>query len=135
MAVLIDTSVIIAAERHGMEPADLTAAVAEEDTLIASITASELLVGLHRADSGARHLRRQIFVEALLAALPVIPFDLGVARVHARLWAHLAGSGQMIGAHDLMIAATALHLNGVVLTYNVREFARVPGLEVRQPVW
>lgn len=135
MAVLIDTSVVIAVERRGLPPEDAIAVVGTEDAAMASITASELLIGVHRADSPARRLRREAFVEAILAALPVIAFDLRIARVYAQLSAQLAAAGQPIGAHDLLIAATALADGSAVLTLNMRDFRRVPGLVVRQPDW
>lgn len=133
MAVLIDTSVAV--ERRGLPPEDAIAVVGAEDAAMASITASELLIGVHRADSPARRLRREAFVETILAALPVIAFDLRIARVYAQLSAQLAAAGQPIGAHDLLISATALADGSAVLTLNMRNFARVPGLVVRQPDW
>ena len=135
MAVLIDASVFIAVERRGLPPEHAIMPVRSEDAVLASITASELLAGVHRADSPARRLRREAFVEAILAALPVLPFDLQAARVYALLSAQLASAGQPIGAHDLLIAATAMSNGSGVLTHNVRDFARVPGLVVRQPSW
>jgi predicted nucleic acid-binding protein len=102
---------------------------------IAAITASELLVGIHRATSQAHRVRRSAFVEGALAELPVLAFDLDVARVHASLSAGMSASGQVIGSHDLLIAATALANNYDVLTTNVRDFSRVPGLVVREPSW
>lgn len=135
MAQLIDANVIIGMERRGRTLADLAALIPDEPVAIASITASELLVGIHRADTPERSLRRERFVEAFLARVPAIPFDLIVARVHARLWAQLAGGGQMIGPHDLLIAATAVAHGYAVVTENVREFSRIPGLTVRQPSW
>ena len=86
--------------------------------------------GVHRADGTARRARRQAFVEALLDLLPVLPFDLTAARVHAGLWAELRERGLMIGAHDLLIAATAVAGSLKVLTRNLREFERVEGLRV-----
>lgn len=59
-----------------------------------------------------------------------LPFDLGVARAHAALWADLARAGAQIGAHDLLIAATALTHRLAVATRNVREFERIEGLQV-----
>jgi predicted nucleic acid-binding protein len=58
--------------------------------------------------------------------------DLAVARHHARIWSDLQRHGLVIGAHDLIIAATALTHGLVVLTGNVRVFGRVEGLAVRQ---
>lgn len=58
------------------------------------------------------------------------PVDLEVAQVHATLGAHLASTGTPIGAHDLMIAATALHLDYRVATRDRRSFHRIAGLPV-----
>lgn len=135
MAVLTDASVVITTERRGVPPQDAVRLFMGEEAALASITASELLVGVHRADTPARRLRREAFVEALLAALPIVSFDLDIARVHARLAAQLAAAGQPIGVHDLLIAATAVAQGYAVLTDNVREFRHVPGLVIRQPNW
>jgi predicted nucleic acid-binding protein len=58
----------------------------------------------------------------------VLPFDVVVARVHARLWAELAAKGVTGGAHDLLIAATALATGSTVATRDDRSFPRIPGL-------
>jgi len=108
MATLIDSSVLIAAERGHLNFDDLTSRYAEDDLAISAVTASELLHGLHRTRTAAQRQRRQAFVEALLAQLPVIAFDLAVARIHAALWADLAKSGVAVGERDLMIGATAI---------------------------
>jgi predicted nucleic acid-binding protein len=55
---------------------------------------------------------------------------IGSARVHAAIHAELASKGQLIGAHDLIIAATARHHDLSILTDNVDEFSRVTGLRV-----
>jgi tRNA(fMet)-specific endonuclease VapC len=135
VAELIDSGIIIALERRGLSVDALVPPVPDELVALASITASELLIGVHRADTLQRRRDREAFVEAVLQRLPILPFDLEVARRHARLWAELAAAGQMIGAHDLIIAATALTHDCAVLTENVRDFERVPGLEVRRPAW
>ena len=80
----------------------------------------------------AQRTTREAFVERLLAHLPLIPFDLVVARVHARLSAELAVKGSPIGAHDLQIAATAIAVGDDVATRDERSFPRVPGLCVRR---
>jgi tRNA(fMet)-specific endonuclease VapC len=135
VAQLIDSSVIIGMERRGRTLHDLAVLVPDEPIALASITASELLVGVHRANTPERRLQRERFVEAVLARIPIVPVDLVVARVHARLWADLAVAGQLIGPHDLLIAACAVAHGYAVLTENVREFQRIPGLVVRQPAW
>jgi tRNA(fMet)-specific endonuclease VapC len=102
---------------------------ADEEVAIAAITASELLHGVHRAAEQHR-ARREAFVEAVLAAFPALSFDLLVARVHARLWADLASSGIDVGAHDRIVAATAISAGWRVASANTRHFERIAGLDV-----
>ena len=135
MAQLIDTSVFITMERQGHSMGDLIAVAADEPVALSAITASELMIGVRRADPPRRRLQREAFVEAILENFPVLPFDLRVARVHAEVSAQLSAAGQTIGDHDMIIAATALAHGYSVLTDNLRDFHRVPGLEVRQPNW
>ncbi len=68
-------------------------------------------------------------MESILGKVPVLDFNTEVARVHAGLFASLAKQGLMIGAHDLIFAATGLVHNCTVLTESTNEFERVPGLE------
>ena len=135
MARQIDTSVFIELGRRGQALSALLGTVADEPFALASITASELLVGVQRSNSSQRHLRRQYFVERVLSEVLVLSFDLATARTHAHLAAELKAAGRMIGATDLLIAATALKGNYAVLTHNLRDFQRVPGLMVQQPDW
>lgn len=130
MATLIDSSVLIAAERGRL---DLKARLSEsptEEFKIAAITAAELLHGLHRAATAPQRANRELVVEHLLATLPTLPYDLVVARVHARVWAELAARGVNVGAHDLIIAATAVANGCAVATRDVRSFPKIPGLSV-----
>ncbi len=62
-----------------------------------------------------------------LRRLELVPFDAAVAVVHAQLWARLAETGQMIGPHDLIVAATAVHRRWAVATFNAAEFRHVHG--------
>lgn len=130
MGTLIDSSVLIAAERQTLDLETAMAAHADEPVAIAAITASELLHGVQRAASPAQRQRRETFVERLLAVLPVFPFDLVTARIHASLWASLAAKGASVGPHDLLIAATAIASGYRVATRDRRSFGRIPGLEV-----
>jgi tRNA(fMet)-specific endonuclease VapC len=94
-----------------------------------------MLFGLHRAQTVAQRATRLTFIDAAVELMPVLSFDLAAAQIHAQVWARLTSAGQMIGTHDLIIAATALAHDFAVLTHNVRDFNRIPGLEVRQPSW
>jgi tRNA(fMet)-specific endonuclease VapC len=140
MGTVLDTTVFIELERamRGLPVARAMTEVAQrleaqlgenEEVGIAAITASELLHGVHRATEEHRG-RREAFVEAVLAAFPALSFDLLVARVHARLWAGLASSGAEVGAHDRLVAATAMSMGWRVGTANIRHFSRISGLDV-----
>jgi predicted nucleic acid-binding protein len=72
-------------------------------------------------------------VEHLLAEIDAIPVTSRVARTHAEIWTDLVQRGEVIGAHDLWIAATALAHGFGVATGNRRRFGRVPGLRVVGP--
>jgi predicted nucleic acid-binding protein len=128
MGLMLDTNVFIHAERSG-GPLGFSRWEHYGDVYVSAITASELLVGVHYAESDGQRTRRSAFVEAVLARVPVLSFETEEARIHAGLFAALAKQGKMIGAHDLIIAATAIAHNCAVLTENIREFAKVPGLE------
>ena len=130
MGLILDTSVIIAAERGALDMPALLNSVGDETVAIAAVTASELLYGCHRASTAALRARRFAFVEALLQRLPAIPFGVTEARAHAELWAHLAHGGRTIGPHDLIIGATAVANGHELATLNTREFRRVPGLNL-----
>lgn len=130
MGLIIDASVFIEAARERFDLEGLLETADDELVAIAAITASELLHGVERAQDQATRLRRHQFVERVLSDFPAIPFGLEEAREHARIWAALAAKGAPIGPHDLQIAATAIARAGVVVTMNVKEFSRVPGLSV-----
>ena len=74
---------------------------------------------------------RLAFVEGVLTAFPTLSFDLVVARAHAMLWSWPAAAGTEVGAHDRLVAATAMSAGWRVATANVRHFDRVPGLDVK----
>ena len=95
-----------------------------------SCKVSVLLHGVQRGASASQRRRRQSFVERLLAVPPVLPFDLVTARIHASLWASLAAKGTRVGAHDLLIGATAIAVGYRVATRDRRSFKRIPNLEV-----
>ena len=130
MAVLIDTSILIAYERGQLDVAARVAGRQAEEAFLSVISASELLHGVHRASDPAIRARRLAFVEAILARFPVFDIDLETARTHAALWSSLAQRGEMIGVHDSWIAATCIARDLTLITGNVREFNRVAGLRV-----
>lgn len=133
MGVLIDASVLIDRERGRLDLSERIRGREQEEFFLSVVTASELLHGVHRARSSSVRARRSAFVEAVLERFPILPIDVATARSHARIWADLAAAGDLIGSHDLWLAATCLADGLALATGNARDFERVPGLEVE--VW
>ena len=133
MAVLIDASILIEAERGRLDLEPHVKRHGDEESFVSVVTASELLHGVHRATQPDVRARRSAFVEGILERFPLLSVDLACARAHAQLWADLRQAGALIGSHDLWLAATCVAHGLTMVTANVREFARVPGLELE--VW
>lgn len=130
MAVLIDSSILIDYERGRLDIEPYVAARADEASFISVITASELLHGVHRATRPDQRARRSAFVEGVLERFPLLEIDLATARAHAQVWADLSEAGALIGQNDLWLAAACIAHGLTMVTANVREFGRVPGLAV-----
>jgi predicted nucleic acid-binding protein len=129
MGLIIDSSLFIGDERKRFDLAAFFAAHPQEVPHMAVITAAELLHGVERARPEHR-AARSLRVEQFIASVEVIDFDLAVARCYAALWAALQAAGTKPDAHDLLIAATALHYGFDVATTNTRHFAPIPGLRL-----
>lgn len=130
MGIIFDSTEIIALERNRAAIDELIAGREDEPFGISVVTVAELLHGVERADTETRRLRRQAFVEKVIELFPVFPFDVSVARIYARIWASLASKGYTVGAHDLIIAATAIALDYTVVTANRRDFETIEGLRL-----
>jgi tRNA(fMet)-specific endonuclease VapC len=130
---MLDADVLISDERGVFDLPRWLATRQDLQFELAASTVAELLHGLERA-SGAHRAKRRAYIDTALAVFRVIPFTVETARIHARLWAELESSGQMIGAHDLILAATAIQTESAVATFNLRHFAVVKGLVVIEPV-
>lgn len=120
---LLDTDTCIWLLR-GREPA-LTRmrATSPADVAVASMTVAELWYGAIRSTDQRAFSTVQAF---LATGVGVLPFDLDAARRHAEI--RNATRMQPIGPRDLVIASVAVARGLTVVTSNVREFGRVPGL-------
>ncbi|MEI6401558.1 MAG: PIN domain-containing protein [Actinomycetota bacterium] len=128
--MLLDTNVLIEVERTSI---DLDALIADDDEpAVAAITIAELGVGVEMA-TGRRRRARSEFLDDLIDNLPIIQYDLGVARAHTDLLVAVRALGRPRGAHDLIIAATALATGRIVVTSDRHSFDDLPGVEVRRP--
>ena len=132
MGIIFDTSILIAIERSSDNIERLVEGREEEPFGISTITVSELLHGVHRADSENRRLKREAYVEKIIETFPIYSFDLSASRIYARIWANLAKKGVSIGAHDLIIASTAISLGFSVATSDIRDYGKIKGLKVEQ---
>jgi predicted nucleic acid-binding protein len=129
VVTIVDTSVLVAFERGHLNFGDVPFGSATE-IVISTITVAELLHGVHRATNPAQRARRESFTRRLIDEETVLAFDLAAASVHARISADLASRGVTVGAHDLLIAATAISVGGRVATRDLRSFPKIPGLEI-----
>lgn len=97
------------------------------DLGISSVTLAELRFGAAKSSDPPKN---QNALNAFLAPLAIAEFDAKVAEVYGELRAHLERRGTPIGPLDTMIAAHALSLGVTIVTNNLGEFSRVPGLVV-----
>ena len=111
--LIIDTGILIASERDHARLADVIGA--DDDLVIAAITVAELRTGIELAGAAPRVVRTE-FLLRVLETLPVEPYDLTTAEAHGRLLAHVHRSRKQRGAHDLIIAATAIATTRTILT-------------------
>ena len=96
------------------------------DLAISVMTEHEVLFGI----ACNPKLRLRAVAQNMLALLPKLAVDSDVAAAAADIRADLKFRGLPIGPYDVLIAATALAHNLVVVTHNTREFSRIAGLKV-----
>lgn len=127
MLYLLDTDICIYVINE--RPAQVLAqflAHEDEGIGISAVTAAELHYGVSK--SGSQRNRRAL--DGFLAPLTLFEFDAAAARAYGEVRAGLEKKGVPIGPLDTQIAAHAVALGLVLVTNNVREFRRVPGLRV-----
>ena len=125
--LIIDTGVLIASERGRTGLMDIIAE--DDDLVIAAITVAELRTGIELATESHRAARAEFLVK-VLETLPVEPYDVATAEAHGRLLAHVHRTGTRRGAHDLVIAATAVATKRTVLTTDRgANFNDLPGVD------
>lgn len=96
---------------------------------ISAITYAELRFGVENSARSQENIDR---LERFLLPIEIVPFDAEAGVYYGRLRTELKRIGLMIGNNDLLIASHALSLNVAIATNNLREFSRVPGLQVEQ---
>jgi len=135
VGLVIDTNVFIDVENGRVDLNSLDSFSDYGDAYIAAITVSELLTGVHLAKSANIRIQRSAFVEGIIAKIPVLEFNEEVARCYGDLYAHFLRprAKASTNVHDLQIAATCIAHGYAVLTSNIADYKKVPGLEIVQP--
>lgn len=128
MRYLLDTNIVIYIIKH--RPPEVAARFAElqaDELCLSSISLSELLFGAAKSQQPAKAMEA---ISAIGEVLEIAAFDPAAARAYGPLRAELERQGRPIGALDTLIAAHALSLDATLVTHNIGEFSRVPGLRV-----
>lgn len=136
MGLILDSSVIIAAERGGSTIEHLIERVikttGDQEAALSAVGLTELIHGIYRAQTTAQRKRRESFLSELLADLTVYPYTKETALLAGKLDGEQQSKGVIIPFPDLLIGATALSLGYSVLTANLRHFNSIPGLSVER---
>ena len=134
LGLILDTSVLIAAERSKLKPAEAIESVQRVagpiPIALSVVTVAEIGHGIYRAlDVDVRRRRRE-FLDELKATIPVYPLTDATAEIMARIGGEQGAKGVNLPFADLAITATALELEYAVGTSNMRDFNRMPGLQI-----
>jgi tRNA(fMet)-specific endonuclease VapC len=125
---LLDTNICIYIKNH--RPAEVLARFSklpQGKVTMSAITYGELCFGAEKSTKSKESRR---ILDQLIALIPVLPLDKVVSVHYGKVREHLQASGNPIGNNDLWIAAHALASKLILVTNNVVEFERVPGLRI-----
>jgi len=136
MGLILDSSVVIAAERGGDTVEQLIERVVklggDQDAALSAVDLTELIDGICRAQTPQMRARRESFLHELLADVTVYPYTKETAMLAGKIDGEQQSQGVVIPFGDLLIGATALSLGFSMLTANLRHFQKIPGLTVVQ---
>jgi predicted nucleic acid-binding protein len=134
LGLILDSSVLIAAERRKLTAAEAIESVQETigelPIVLSAVTIAAVCHGIYRANTAEIRERRRLFLDELKATVPIHPVTEATAEIIARVGAEQAAKGITVPMADLIIGACALELGYSVGTSNVRDFGRIPGLSL-----
>jgi predicted nucleic acid-binding protein len=134
MGLILDSTVLIAAERKGRNArqilAEIATNIAGEDVALSVVTILELAHGAARANTPQRRAARLQYIHELMLAVPVHPISPLIALLAGQIDGESTAKGISLPLSDLLIGVTALHLGFSVATGNARHFLAIPGLKV-----
>ena len=124
---MLDTNIIIYTMRNRPKQVKKQFKLHKEQLSISSVTLGELVFGAEHS----QHLKHNLTdIEAMIARLEVLPFDNKAAYHFGQIRAALYSIGKPIGPYDMMIAGHARASGLILVTNNIKEFERVPGLQL-----
>lgn len=126
MKYFLDTNIIIYA-LNGRYPAVVShfQRVPSMAIVIPSVVAAEIEYGARKSHDSEKTIR---LYRKFMGNFEIVPFTALSAACYGRIRAELEAAGRVIGANDMLIAATAMAENGILVTHNTREFSRIRGL-------
>ncbi len=125
MNYLVDTDVVANALKGRAEEVTLLTNLSPQGLAISLITYGEIYDGIYY---GRDPQANELIFQQFLRWVDVLPLNRTLMRQFARIRGYLRRSGQSIPDPDLLIAATAIHHNLMVVTHNTRHFSRIPNL-------
>ncbi len=134
LGIVLDSSILITAERRKLRPDEaiesVQKVVGEIPIVLCPISVAEIGHGIYRANTPELRQRRRAFLDELKATVPIHPVTEITAEIVARIGGEEAAKGVNLPLGDLIIGACALELGYAVGTGNLRDFNRIPGLTV-----
>ncbi len=134
LGIVLDSSILIAAERRNFTPehaiGSVQKTVGEIPMVLCSPTIAEIGHGIYRAKTPEDRSRRRKFLDELKATIPIHPVTGATAEIIARVGGEQAAKGINLPLGDLVIGACALELGYAIGTSNARDFSRIPGLNI-----
>ena len=134
MGLILDSSVVIAAERRGdnvaQMPRQIVTTTGDQRAVLSSVGLTELVHGIYRARTAEARNRRDSFIRELLNDVDVYPYTRETALLAGKIDGEQQRRGIIIPFGDLLIGATALEVGYSLLTANIRHFRLIPDLTV-----
>jgi tRNA(fMet)-specific endonuclease VapC len=124
---VLDTNTLIYYFKGQGQVAQNLASVLPEEIIVPTIVLFELQVGIEKSAAPTKRIQQ---LQQILSQVNLVGFDRDAAVAAATIRAQLEKQGTPIGPMDILIAGTALALQATLVTHNVKEFSRVPGLTI-----
>ena len=127
MIYYLDTDTLVSVLRGAEKPAMMIDSFPADDIKIPSIVKAELMYGAYKSKDVQRTMKGML---SLIEPYDIALFDDRAFDIYGRVRAELEKEGRTIGSNDLLIAATVMSRNGILVTNNIKEFERIKGLRL-----